>query len=693
MKTKSLLTYLLILIGLFASTGGSYILARLLPTPGLPARPDQPPLTRLDLPPQTQNGYTATVQSFYADASRLVFQVFVTGGQGIVGNVNLYDENGDFVNASTGWGPAGETDLSLSRIEFDTVVPLPGDHFKGQLAFAVVASSGDMETLADFRFNLDIPIYPAQTFTPKQAVTANGVEILLDHLVITPAYTQAYLCYIKPTPADWMIGSDATLSVNGQTVSLNNYSLLYDASLADGGKGGEPGWTPPVKDGRCVKVGFPVGAKDPHSFVLTILNLEQSTPEVIPPEDVAAAIKALKPQGIEMTYESVSHGNTWAFQKLPPNMTEQQAYYRFLEQLGYFHAGPWVFHVQLATSESPEPVFSTSSYGAPTPLALPKAPDAATVPGRIRAFALSPDGKTLALATSQGLILWDVDQKNVRVLNERENFFSVDWSLDGKKLAAGGLIMQNGEVGQPHLVAWDTATWKVSFEPELRTDMTDTLYGDVAWSPDGRYLATSNGYMGVTTFDVKAGKIISEQDIFSGAVSEISWSPDGSRLVATGDMAYAIRRWKVSTDEWVRLFDPRASTSIAVAWSPDGQRIASGHVGGMICLWTAETNKCDGFIYAHQTATFSLAWSPDGRQLATGGGVIRLWDTQTGLQRSAFGWNPKAIYVQFAWPAPHLLISLETGYGEATPTTVRFWDVTTGEILAEFQGASGQLWQ
>ena len=106
-----------------------------------------------------------------------------------------------------------------------------------------------------------------------------------------------------------------------------------------------------------------------------------------------------------------------------------------------------------------------------------------------------------------------------------------------------------------------------------------------------------------------------------------------------------------------------------------------------------ETNKCDGLIYAHQTATFSLAWSADGKRLATGGGVIRTWDTQTGLPLSAFGLNEKAIYAKLAWPKPDLLISLETGYGSESPTSVRFWELATGRILMEFQGEGGELWQ
>jgi WD40 repeat protein len=170
-------------------------------------------------------------------------------------------------------------------------------------------------------------------------------------------------------------------------------------------------------------------------------------------------------------------------------------------------------------------------------------------------------------------------------------------------------------------------------------------------------------------------------------VQEISWSPDGSRLVSTGDIAYSLRRWKVSDDESVRLYDPRVSNPWHVAWSPDGTRIASGHVLGAVCLWTAATNKCDGLIQAHRSAVFSLAWSSDSQQLATGGGVIRIWDTQTGKLITAFGENEKIIYTQLAWATKEgPIITLQNAQENPGDTRVRFWDLATGVPLLEFRG-------
>jgi WD40 repeat protein len=312
--------------------------------------------------------------------------------------------------------------------------------------------------------------------------------------------------------------------------------------------------------------------------------------------------------------------------------------------------------------------------------------------GSIHSFAVSPDMKTIAIATSKGVFLYDLQSyEQLRILNSKENSFSVAFSSDGRMLATGNLIVQNSQSGKPHLVVWDTSTWEAVFEPKIGNNDTTMFFGALAWSPKGSLIATSDYDRGLVTFDTKTGKIISLQEDFLVSPYDISWSPKGSRIVATGDLGYGFRRWRIDTDESVRLYDPRAATlAVQIAWSSNGSRIASVHADGTVCFWAVSTNHCDGFIKAHPTTAFSLAWSSYGSQLATGGGVIRIWDTHTGNMITSFGLNPiGSIYSQLEWLADGTLVSLETGYAERELTVIRFWDIDTGEILMKFLGASG----
>lgn len=344
-----------------------------------------------------------------------------------------------------------------------------------------------------------------------------------------------------------------------------------------------------------------------------------------------------------------------------------------------------------------QPVFSSDVLPAATSIPMPPNPRVvATLAQRVPSFDVSPDGNLLALATSDGVQLYDLHTyRLLRSVNTGEFETRVAWSSDGQWLAVGG----TKDYGKPffvggdsnnsakaHLTVWDASTWKVLLEPAFGNEMVNLTFRDLAWSPDGSKLAFSTDIGGVQVIDTQTGQTVSGQGDFAATVTDISWSPDGSRLVATGDTAYGIRRWRLSDNEAVRLFDKRVSASQAVAWSPDGKRIASGHYLGGVCLWTAATNQCDGFIQAHRERTASLAWSPDGSQLATGGGVIRIWSTTTGKLVKAMGEETNYVYDLIEWPGDGgRLVSLQTSLDDPNKTVLRLWDVSSGAILAEWR--------
>lgn len=349
---------------------------------------------------------------------------------------------------------------------------------------------------------------------------------------------------------------------------------------------------------------------------------------------------------------------------------------------------PALFLIVACQPAERQPRFTSTTGMTATPIPMPSKPPrlAASLPERIQSFGVSPDLSTIALATTGGVVLYDFRKlKPVRTLVEEERATSLAWSHDGKKLAAATLLAYPDH-GGVHMIVWDTSTWQVVFEPDFGRDMDNERILDMAWSPDDRLLAFSADMHGVTVLDMQTGATLSRQTGFAGSVMDISWSPDGSRLVSTSDLAYGIRRWKVSTDEAVRLFDGRVSSSMQVAWSPDGKRIASGHAYGGVCLWTAATNRCDGYVRAHRTGVFSLAWSPDGTRLATGGGVIRIWDTQNGQLISAFGEVNGAVYEHLEWLTDNTIVSLSTAFENPGNTLVQSWDVATGAVQVQFRG-------
>jgi DNA-binding CsgD family transcriptional regulator len=297
-------------------------------TKTLPAPLETNQQTSVVIPPHTVNGYTAAIESYYVDTSHIIFQVRLSGGEIIFGNRHFYDrvggpnisdEYGGIINASVGLGPA--IDPALYQFEFVPNTLLKGDRIKGQLAFEINNAPEYDKILAQFRFDFDLPIYPDVRFYPKQVVAANELEILLDSITVTPTYTQIYLCFPSPSFADWNIGNQSVLQIDGQEAYPNYFRLLFDSVIGgDRIAGSEPYWIPPIKNGRCIKSGFPIGSSNPTSLTLTIPQLEKSEPDLLATNQLLTDY---------------------------PGMSEKRAYYKYLEEHGNVYKGAWTFTVDL----------------------------------------------------------------------------------------------------------------------------------------------------------------------------------------------------------------------------------------------------------------------------------------------------------------------------------------------------------
>ncbi|CAE6418769.1 unnamed protein product, partial [Rhizoctonia solani] len=123
---------------------------------------------------------------------------------------------------------------------------------------------------------------------------------------------------------------------------------------------------------------------------------------------------------------------------------------------------------------------------------------------------------------------------------------------------------------------------------------------------------------------------------------------------------------------------------LSIAFSPDGQKFASGSEDGALIVWDANTGeKLFEVLRAHSWNVRSIAFSPDGSQIASGSGdcTIRLWSSHTGLPlREPFEGHTDAVPAAVFSPSGSLLAS------GSQDRTVRVWDVTNGQSLAIFKG-------
>lgn len=279
-----------------------------------------------------------------------------------------------------------------------------------------------------------------------------------------------------------------------------------------------------------------------------------------------------------------------------------------------------------------------------------------------RSFALSPDGKTMAIGGIDSTALL-IDIQTGKVIQEfvghSKIVLSLDFSFDGKTLATGS--------GDRLIKLWDVATGK-----EIKTLRGhQNLIFDLAFNSNGEELVSAAWDASLRVWDINTGEY-KYQDMGKSSVYKVDYAPNDLYIIA-GDLEKNLEFYESDALDLYKSLVGNTSVVGDFDFSPSGREIVSSCWDGKVKVWDIYSGMQIGRLKAHTGPTYAVAWDPQNRFIASAGADDRiiLWEYKTNKIIAVLEGHNDAITDLKFTPKGNKLISM------SAEGQVIVWDMAT----------------